>query len=439
MGFGIEGDITKIYNNYVNKHLECSVLSPDAVYLRMKEEGVITQEQYNTIKKGLIFDFKSLKSSTDQDWKSTFGLQAIPSKKTNLNKIVNQDNYKLIDTSYNENNEVVCKFYENKKDNDMKTVTYFNNIAIRETSRLNGDIRYIKNDLANFLRKNVNKQNIDNFLKIYGTKNFLDDIFLNKKLNINQKNGIYNKVLNMASNENREALKEYVQNNIPNGDFEGVFHQGQKGDCVIIGRLAAILSRQKGKERLKEHISIDNNMNVTVTFSGINKKVTVTYEELHDEKYANFSNGNADVKVLEIAWHKLTKYLGGVSNPLTNRGFDAALLGKSSLSVPNPLHLIPGPHFLSNDYYKKEFNNPNKAFAIELNATNFLFRELGVYLERENGTKKKIQPAHQFAIIKSDEKYVYLVDPGNSSKEKLKLKWSDYNKLSFIINEIKLK
>ena len=83
MGFGIEGDIAKIYNNYINKHPECSVLSPDAVYLRMKEEGVITQEQYNTIKKGLIFDFKSQKSETDGDWKSTFGLQTTQSKKPN--------------------------------------------------------------------------------------------------------------------------------------------------------------------------------------------------------------------------------------------------------------------------------------------------------------------------------------------------------------------
>ena len=226
MGFGIEGDITKIYNTYVQKHPECSVLSPDAVYLRMKEEGVITQEQYNTIKKGLIFDFKSQKSETDGDWKSAFGLQTSQSKKTNLNKIDNQDNYKLIDTTYNENNEVDCKFYENKKDNDMKTVTYFNNIAIRESSRLNGNIRYIKNDLANFLEKNVNKQNIDQFLKAYGRKAFIDDIFFNKKLNINQKNEIYNKVLNMVNNENKDAIKEYVQNNIPNGDFEGVFRQG---------------------------------------------------------------------------------------------------------------------------------------------------------------------------------------------------------------------
>lgn len=437
MGFGIEGDITKIFNNYVNKHPECCVLSPDAIYLRMKEEGVITQEQYNTIKKGLIFDFKSQKSNTDGDWKSRFGLQTTQIEKTNFNKRNNQDNYKLVDTKYNENNEIDCEFYDNKEDNDTKTVIYFNNIAIRESSRLNGNIRYIKNDLANFLEKNVNKQNIDQFLKTYGRKDFIDDIFFNKKLNIDQKNEIYNKVLNIVNNENREALKEYVQNNIPNGNFEGNFHQRQ-GNCVILGRLAAILSRQKGKEKLKERVSIDNNMNVTVTFSGINKKVTVTYEELHDRKYANFSHGNADVKVLEIAWQKLTKYIGGVNNPLTNRAFDTALLGKSSLSVPNPLHLIPGPHLLTNDYYKKEFNNPNKAYAIEVNVTNFLFRELGVYLENENGTKEKIQPAHQFAIIKSDDKYVYLVDPHDSG-ETLKLKWSDYNKLSFIINEINLK
>ncbi len=91
MGFGIEGEITKIYNTYVQKHPECSVLSPDAVYLRMKEERVITQEQYNSIKKGLIFDFKSQKSETDGDWKSAFGLQTKQLTKTNS---VKQNNVK---------------------------------------------------------------------------------------------------------------------------------------------------------------------------------------------------------------------------------------------------------------------------------------------------------------------------------------------------------
>ena len=83
MGFGIEGDIAKIYNNYINKHPEYNVLSLDAVYLRMKEEGVITQEQYNTIKKGLIFDFKSQKSNTDNDWKSILGFNAAGTNKKN--------------------------------------------------------------------------------------------------------------------------------------------------------------------------------------------------------------------------------------------------------------------------------------------------------------------------------------------------------------------
>ena len=195
-----------------------------------------------------------------------------------------------------------------------------------------------------------------------------------------------------------------------------------QGDCIILGRLAAILSRQKGKERLKERVSIDNNLNVTVTFKGIKQKVTVTFAELHDEKYDNFSSGNADVKVLEIAWQKLTKYLGGINNPLTNHAFDTALLGVSSLGVPDPLHLIPGPHILTTEYYKKEFNNPDKAFGIGLNAGNFLLRKLGVSLE----------------VVKADKKYVYLIDPQNSGRI-LKLKWSDYNKLSFVVDEINLK
>ncbi len=89
MGFGIEGDITKIYDNYMKKHPECSVLSGDAVWLRMKEEGVITQAQYNTYKNGLIFDFSS--QSTSGSWKSTFGLETTPQTK----KPANPNNTKL--------------------------------------------------------------------------------------------------------------------------------------------------------------------------------------------------------------------------------------------------------------------------------------------------------------------------------------------------------
>ena len=44
MFFHVEGNLTKIYNNYLKAHSECIALTPNAIYLRMKEDGVITQE-----------------------------------------------------------------------------------------------------------------------------------------------------------------------------------------------------------------------------------------------------------------------------------------------------------------------------------------------------------------------------------------------------------
>ena len=152
MGFGIEGDITKIYNTYVQKHPECSVLSPDAVYLRMKEEGVITQEQYNTIRKGLIFDFKSQKPETDGDWKSTFGLQTTQSKKTN---------------SVKQNNAEQKTYYPVNKDKSDSYILYKMNSILYSDKY--GFI-HIHEGNAQDLIKYLNKDNIYKFLNIYKEK-----------------------------------------------------------------------------------------------------------------------------------------------------------------------------------------------------------------------------------------------------------------------------
>ena len=67
----VEGDFSKIYDNYVTWHPECQTLNKEAVWLKIKEDGIITEEQYNMIKKGMLFDFKSSKPSpVETNWKS---------------------------------------------------------------------------------------------------------------------------------------------------------------------------------------------------------------------------------------------------------------------------------------------------------------------------------------------------------------------------------
>ena len=88
--------------------------------------------------------------------------------------------------------------------------------------------------------------------------------------------------------------------------------------------------------------------------------------------------------------------------------------------------------------YKNDFNDPNKAHAIGFNALDFLFRTgIKLTVDGSNNLEKNLQPAHQYAVIKADDDYIYLKNPHYSSLV-LKLKWSDLNRLSLIISEIKL-
>ena len=372
-----------------------------------------------------------------------------------LIKCKQDSQYKLEETVYNYDKQIHYKRYRNDK-NETKTVYYFNNKPIKEWNN-DGSVRsLIKDNFKEFISKNVNPDNLRYFLETYGNKEFITDLFINDKLDNKTKNQIFKDIFALIDKKAQSDLERFgihtdtdrekrilidIKNEyIPDGDFEGKFGQGSAGDCVILGRIIAVLAKPKGKQAIKNLVESDGNGNLTITFNALNTKVKVSYDEFTSEKYRSLSRGNADVKVLEIAWDKLTKYIGGVNNPLSNIAFDTALLGFSSQGIPNPMYLTPSPIGLEKKllkyYYKSEFNSPDKAYVMGLNALNFLFR-IGIHPTTEDGREMTLKAAHEYAILRADDEYVYLRDPEYSGQN-LRLKWKDFNRLSFILSEIRL-
>ncbi len=366
--------------------------------------------------------------------------------------------FKLIHTEYDSNNQIKVKEYRSEITNSTIRVYYFNNIPLKKYDEKSSH-SLIKDNLSEFVKNNINADNIEEFLLIYGQKEFVKDLFINPRLSNELKDETFQYMFDIADKsaqqkyENykkvgitseikslKESLTEVKNYCIPDGNFEGDISQTSKMDCIILGRLIAILSRPKGKQALEHLVETDGNGNSTVTFRGLDKKVTVSYKEFCDDKYFTYSEGNADVKVLEIAWNKLTRRIGGIDNPVSNYAFDVSLLGLNAQGIPNPIYFNPNPFVLDkklcNEHYREDFNNPNKAYVLGFNALNYVLR-LGVKLITEDGFERKLVPAHEYAVIKADDDYIYLKNPHDSS-EVLKLKWNDFNRLSFIVGEIKL-
>lgn len=360
-------------------------------------------------------------------------------------KTDDRDGFRFVETHFEKDNTIDHKTYIND-DGETKCVYYFNNQEIfEENYDKNGDRRsrhsLVKDDFENFIRNNLNEENADQFLTTYGRREFLSDLFQNKNIDRETKEKIYNDVFNLLDENAKDRLTELRQNDVPDGDFEGAFSQGSKGDCVIVGRIVALLSKHRGKEALKNTTRIDDEGNIIVTFKGLgNKEVKVTYDELKNHDY---SSGNADVRALEIAWNKVTKYIGGVNNPISNLTFDKALLGitSSSTELSSLEYVVPVPDLTKSlalkKHYIKEFNNPNKAYVMGLNILNIIPRFYVNPTFEDNGEKVKLQPIHQYAVVKADNDYVYMVNPYDSGRN-IKIKWSDFNKLSFTLHEMRI-
>lgn len=99
-------------------------------------------------------------------------------------------------------------------------------------------------------------------------------------------------------------LLEFIK--APDGTIN-TSQQGQTGDCYLLTTLNSLTYSDAGKQAINDVIDFDEETGVTtITFKGIEKKYTVTKDELQEEKIAG---GDNDVRAIEIAYRKFREEL----------------------------------------------------------------------------------------------------------------------------------
>ena len=243
--------------------------------------------------------------------------------------------------------------------------------------------------------------------------------------------------------KNRIEAGSYKNTSItkPNGKIDKDFQQGNTGDCWLLASIKAISSRPKGLRILNDSVKVNNDGSVTVTLKGVNKTYTISKKEL--ESNIQLSSGDGDVRALEIAVNKYFEEKRGVRDQLDINGnymFVAyyILTGQGDFDHFLP-HNSRGDHLINPDYYDhkftddeiNQFNDKNKIFTVSAHSNK------GDIVLDSNSSAQVLTPFHAYAVIRSDSKYVYLVNPWNSGSE-LKVTRGQFKRFFNNINEMKL-
>ena len=210
----------------------------------------------------------------------------------------------------------------------------------------------------------------------------------------------------------------------PNGKIDVDFEQGNTGDCWLLAGLIAICEKDECKKALESLIKVDKKTgNVTVTLKGVKKTYTITEEEIRNSNH--LSGGDGDVRALELAYDKYIQ-----EKAYHEDSFEYDINGNSCSYM---FEIIFGKSELIKGYNKNDeqwdFNNPNKFYCI---GTSWLDVKDTKVVEniviKENGEFENFVVGHAYALIKSDEEYVYLVNPWDSS-ETLKMTHENLEKI----------
>lgn len=107
-----------------------------------------------------------------------------------------------------------------------------------------------------------------------------------------------------------ETVSAVNENLEINGKIDAPVIQGGVGDCWLLSGINALNSTEKGKQIIRNAIIPNDDGTVTINFAGVGKKITLTPEEIkeHDTDLNfldNYSNGDNDALVLEMAMQKL--------------------------------------------------------------------------------------------------------------------------------------
>ena len=209
---------------------------------------------------------------------------------------------------------------------------------------------------------------------------------------------------------------------VKNDGVLGDFKQGQTGDCWLLASISAITSDEKGKEVIKNALSVNDDGSVNVYFKGIDKTYTITKNELYTTISKDYAAADPDVVAVELA---MEKYRKGLLDTNLARGTALNLIyaPKNTGSVLDggdpvqALQLLTGKKAINigtdgND--KMALNSvvqEGKSFKAALkeyadNPNNVIVVSLKEGVDEKGNTKY-----HAYAFDSYDDENFYLVNP----------------------------
>ena len=334
-----------------------------------------------------------------------FGIDLAKYFSTNNNNVYERTNL-LLDITQN-----IIKAISDKKTITNKT----KNACIEHITNNILNCQYIGNDLKNDIIKN--KKDI---------KHLTIDV---------------NRVINRNYKKDTFADKEELLASLKTSSFR--FTQSYNGDCWLLSVMLSAYYHDNNS--LNSLIKIDkNNKTVTITLKGVNKKYTFTYETLLDANH--FDKNDLKVRAFEMAidtYYKENAYkyfcqetglLGyfkeGFSERLKNKYFDT-----QGNSPSNAIRTLFGV-----ESYNFYVNNNSPVFDFKKNCYIFIMNGNvdDIFIcKTEFGEDIELYGSHDYDLIKTDDEYLYLINPWDSTKI-IKVTWDSIKDISHSFTKFSL-
>lgn len=214
-----------------------------------------------------------------------------------------------------------------------------------------------------------------------------------------------------------EALKIVEESDL-NGLIDKDFEQGGVGDCYLLAVIKSLSMHPYTEAIINDCVKIDKDGNARVTLKGVNKTFTVTKAELESD---NYSNGDPDVKAIEIA---VEKYLKKYGDP-----FDRSDKTLDSGNERSAYFILTG----KTAYYYKgvisdkllaKINKNNTLACVAITNSNRSSIKLS---SNTRDGEIVLETGHSYTFAGSDENYVYLINPWDTST-KIQLTRTEFKK-----------
>lgn len=405
--------------------------------------GKLVSKEYLSAKRTIYYQ----DGKKNEIYDDMSGLNYYLDKDENIVRVFDQ--YNNTDTCY-ENNQIKSFIDYNTGIKteylDNKIEKYYDGKALTVLSKEEGiDVEIVKSlpkeerieFLTNFIINDDSwyKYNQEDVEKIYNigfglleelgayTKD-LEDLLIIVEKELNNSNTDYETIREFSNSFRRHLLariysieKPQKDNKIkdPNGSIDENFKQGNTGDCWLLATIKTIATKPKGEKLLNKLISVQKEGNeiksVTVKIQG--KNYVIPKEELYSA--VEYSTGDLDIRAIEIAVNRYCLE-NGYKDITAGATVDFGL----ELFLGNAESIKEASKHTAEDFIQNT-NAIDKTFIEELKTGNKVGVLGGVYknsyaIDVETGEKIKLYQSHAYSISHCDEKFVYIINPHDSSK-----------------------